>query len=282
MRTRMWLVSASIGFAIGAGGAWLIQADRQHAASTGRGATRRDGREGLPDIPRGSRSVEHRIKATSRSHFARDGQGRHVPGLRDGKKYYEVGEDTYSFVRAIDTGRTALIVMDPWEDCGSPAINECFGPVVEERLLPLVEKSLALGIPVIVLTNSPLGGIDYGAKIHPEIEKLAESKAVHVVHHQETDSVEFAEWLRGMSVDTLIYSGFASNMCVIGRDLGMIPMRLKGFRMFFVPEASAAVEFGGSWETGALHESTTLVISQWVGELIALRDFLSLPEAASN
>ena len=81
-----------------------------------------------------------------------------------------------------------------------------------------------------------------------------------------------------MSIDTLIYSGFASNMCVIGRDLGMIPMQIKGFRLFFVPEASAAVEFQDSWKNNALHESTTLMISQWVGELINLNDFLSLSE----
>ncbi|ACO74626.1 hypothetical protein LHK_01640 [Laribacter hongkongensis HLHK9] len=79
-----------------------------------------------------------------------------------------------------------------------------------------------------------------------------------------------------MSIDTLIYSGFASNMCVIGRELGMIRMQSKGFRLFFVPEASAAVEFGESWDTGEIHKSTTLLISHWIGELISLKDFLLL------
>ena len=63
-------------------------------------------------------------------------------------------------------------------------------------------------------------------------------------------------------------------MCVIGRELGTIPMQNQGFRLFFVPEASAAVEFGDTWKTGSVHEATTALIATWVGELIHLEDFL--------
>ncbi len=166
--------------------------------------------------------------------------------------------------------------MDPWEDSGSSFLNNYFDPIIKGSLLPLIEKSLTLNIPVIVLTNAPVENADYSNKVHPAIDALAKLGKVHIVYHQETDSSRFSEWLRRMSIDTLIYSGIASNMCVIGRDLGMIPMQGKGFRLFFVPEASAAVEFGESWNTGEIHKSTTILISQWVGELISLNDFLVL------
>lgn len=65
-------------------------------------------------------------------------------------------------------------------------------------------------------------------------------------------------------------------MCVIGREMGMIPMTTKGVRLFFVPEASAAVEFGESWDTDAIHKSTTSLISQWVGELIDFDSFMNI------
>ena len=63
-------------------------------------------------------------------------------------------------------------------------------------------------------------------------------------------------------------------MCVIGRSMGMIPMKTKGFRLFFIPDASAAIEFSNSWETGQIHQSTTLLISQWVAELIEFQNFM--------
>ena len=133
-----------------------------------------------------------------------------------------------------------------------------------------------------MLTNRSQESADYGSQIHPDIEEFANSNKVVLVYHQDTNSDKFAKWLGDRSIDTLIYCGFASNMCVIGLDLGMISMRLKGFRLFFVPEASAAVEFKESWETGAIHHSTTILISQWLAEIIALSDFFLLSKANSK
>ena len=53
-------------------------------------------------------------------------------------------------------------------------------------------------------------------------------------------------------------------MCLIGRELGMIPMKNQGFRLYFVPEASAAVERKDSWRSSDAHEDATQLISQWV------------------
>ena len=72
----------------------------------------------------------------------------------------------------------------------------------------------------------------------------------------------------------MIYTGFASNMCVIGRRTGMIPMIHHGFRMFFVPEASAAIEWEESGDDNATHEATTRIISQWIAEIVRFDDFM--------
>jgi nicotinamidase-related amidase len=166
--------------------------------------------------------------------------------------------------------------MDPWADSGSNFLTSHFEKSLQTGVIPLVKKAIALGMPVLILTNSPGIDIAYSSKIHPELEKLTTQDHVYVIYHQTTNSELFSQWLRGMSIDTLIYSGFASNVCLIGRDLGMIPMQIKGFRLFFVPEASAAVEFDDSWNDGGIHKSTTILISQWVGELIRLKDFTNL------
>jgi hypothetical protein len=71
-----------------------------------------------------------------------------------------------------------------------------------------------------------------------------------------------------------VYVGFASNMCVIGRRMGMIPVVQQGFKTYFVPEASAAVETEETWETGSMHRETTNLISQWIAEIVHYDDLM--------
>ena len=217
------------------------------------------------------------LATRGRSYFARDSSGNLIPEQSEGRRYYKVGEEEYTYQRTLNSAKTALVVMDPWEDSGSDFLNRYYAGIARDKLLPLVSKAIELGMPVLVLTNDPKKTPDaYGSKVFPELQAMADKRALRVLYHQDFDGSRFADYLRSQGVDTLIYSGFASNMCVIGRDLGMIPMAIKGFRMFFVPEASAAVEFKDSWHTGAVHQATTSLISQWVGELIDLRAFLGL------
>jgi nicotinamidase-related amidase len=90
------------------------------------------------------------------------------------------------------------------------------------------------------------------------------------------DDDEFAIYLRTQGVKSLIYTGFASNACVIGRQMGMIPMVQQGFQTFFVPKASAATEFADSWDDGSIHKATTKIISQWIGEIIEYDDLMNV------
>ena len=59
---------------------------------------------------------------------------------------------------------------------------------------------------------------------------------------------------------------------VVDRPLGMIPTRTVGCRLSFVPDGSSGVECGASWESRAGRESTTVLISQGVAEIIDLHD----------
>jgi nicotinamidase-related amidase len=234
----------------------------------------------LPELKNSLEKI-YSIEALSRSYFLEDSFGALIPenGKRTG--YYKVSEKVgggkvYKFDRQISNTNSALIVMDPWKDSGSAFLTSYNEKIIKSKVTPLVRKAIALGIPVLILTNSPDLDLAYGSQIHPELEKLLIPGRVEVIFHQSTNSEQFSEWLREISIDTLIYSGFSSNMCVIGRDLGMIPMRIKGFKLFFVPEASAAVEFGDSWNTGNQHKLTTSLISQWIGEIIRFEDFINL------
>jgi nicotinamidase-related amidase len=183
-------------------------------------------------------------------------------------------EDMYRFERTINPSATAVVVMDPWVDMVSTHLNEFYGQITKSRIMPLVKKALERGHPIIVLTNDP-DKVDYNTNIYPELAAIASNsysgsykEKIDVLYHQDYDDESFAAYLRSNGISTLIYTGFASNMCVIGRRMGMIPMSHHGFQLFFVPEASAAVEYKDTWDNQTIHHATTEIISQWIAEII--------------
>lgn len=233
----------------------------------------------VPRQPVSESARQYIVVTKKKSYFALDSDGNLIPELRQGRRYYKKGESEYSYKRMLVSNRSAVVVMDPWLDSGDATLNEFFKPVMDNKVLPLVIKAVGFGMPVFILTNDPKKfQADYGSQVDPRLENLAKEYPgkVRILFHQDFDEDSFAGFLKEQSIDTLIYSGFASNMCVIGRAMGMVPMQTKGFRLFFIPQASAAVEFGDSWETAEVHVATTSLISQWVGEIIDLGDFLSL------
>lgn len=221
--------------------------------------------------------ADYLIKSWRTSHYALDGAGQLIPEQRKGGAFYKVKEGRYSFVRSLAKSRTAVVVMDPWEDSGSPVMNKHFRKVYSLRIIPMVKHAVKLGLKVVVVTNDPLKiNLGYAARINPALQTIVDAGGASVVYHSDMDDRKFEGYLRSLGVDTLIYTGFSSNMCVIGMPTGMIPMFHRGFRLFFVPEASAATEFGSNWGNGAAHKATTAMIASWVGEIIAFNDFMRL------
>lgn len=186
-------------------------------------------------------------------------------------------EGTYQIERKIHPGKTAIVIMDPWVDWASNNLNEYFGQITENRIMPLVNKALDRGHPVIVLTNNP-AKVEYNTKIHPELATLESKEKINVLYHQDMDDEGFAAYLHGEGIDALIYTGFASNMCVIGREMGMITMLRHRFRLFFVPQASAAIEYPETWDNQSIHDATTRIISQWIAEIIDYEKFMNATE----
>lgn len=185
----------------------------------------------------------------TRSFFMRSDDGNLVPMIKSNGNFFCEGENCLVQTNCFLSEQTALVVMDPWKDCGSAKLNEIFGRVYVDSLLPLVRLMLRRNVCVIALTNGD-SGMGYGECMFDEIEQLVGSGKVLKLTHDDVNVQSFAQFLKSRKIKNLIYCGFASNMCVIARPTGIIPMHVFGFRCWFVPEASAAVEFGDSWGGG--------------------------------
>lgn len=232
-------------------------------------------RVGGSDADRSS-FVNYSLNTSRYSYFKLDSQG--FLELEDGLPVR--AEDVYRFERTIYPQRTAVVVMDPWVDMASEHLNEYFSEIIESRIVPFLKKAIELGHPILILTNDPKS-VDYNSKIHDDLESLVAFGKAELLFHQDMDDELFAAFLRSKGVDSLIYVGFASNMCVIGREMGMINMVQQGLKLYFVSEASGAVEYLDSWDDRTIHMATTRIISQWVAELIDYEEYLGLVRAVS-
>ncbi|MCL2123926.1 MAG: hypothetical protein FWH34_07510 [Desulfovibrionaceae bacterium] len=227
-------------------------------------------------------SAETLLMPTTRtSYYELDEKGQLVslPPGPDGVVHYSVREAEYRFSRRLIPAQTALIIMDAWPDSGSPQLNQLWRPIYADYILPAVRHAMQLGMQVLCLTNDPIKHpTQYTTRVYPELEKLAAEQKIILAYHDDfAGSGDFADFLKKRGITSLIYTGFASNACVIARPTGIIPMFLAHFKLYFMPEASAALEWQDTWQSKGIHKATTRIISQFAAEIIAFNDFMSAP-----
>lgn len=184
-------------------------------------------------------------------------------------------EKMHRFNRTINPYRTGIIIMDPWVDMISE-VSEFYDKIIESRIIPLVKQALTHGHPIIILTNDPnkVRYPGHNTKIHYALQTLVDSGKANLLFHQDWDEKRFADYLHAQGIESLIYTGFASNVCLIGRKTGMVSMNNQGFRIFFVPDASAAAEYEDILRDQSIHKAATKIIANWIAEIIDYGEFM--------
>ena len=183
----------------------------------------------------------------------------------------KTGDDWYYYDFEFSNKDTAFIVMDPWCDWADDYLNEYFGAVTEKTTLPLMQAAAESGHKVIILTNDP-AKIKYNTKISEGLQTLVDEGKAELLYHTDWPYDKFNEKLDNDGIKNLVYTGYASNMCVLTRELGISNMIGSGKRLFFVPECSAAMEHADTWETQEVHKATTFIIGQVQAKLIDFED----------
>jgi len=87
-----------------------------------------------------------------------------------------------------------------------------------------------------------------------------------------TTTEEFDAWLREREITTLLYTGFATNLCILESPAAMKPMRERGYRCVILREATMAVEFPDTLETLAHTRAALQYIEAWVGYSAGVED----------
>jgi nicotinamidase-related amidase len=85
---------------------------------------------------------------------------------------------------------------------------------------------------------------------------------------------QWDDWLREKGIDTLLYVGFCTNLCILDAPGGMRQMAPLGYRCIILREATLAVEFPDTLEQRLQTQASLRFIEGWVGYTASNRDFL--------
>ncbi|MBN2115201.1 MAG: isochorismatase family protein [Anaerolineales bacterium] len=182
--------------------------------------------------------------------------------LRNGLPYPDPGTGYYEFERMLNPAKTVIICMDCWRGMLDPELEAEFNDVAVNQIYPLMEAAADQGFTTVFLTNNP-AQYSYNFGVNLNLAPIVWYHGGTVLYHQTYDmdnGTTFGNWLRARGIDTLIYVGFASNACVLGRREGMFSMQYQFSKIYAVPEAMAGVEYTALGD-GTVHDASSLIIS---------------------
>lgn len=84
---------------------------------------------------------------------------------------------------------------------------------------------------------------------------------------------QFDDWLRSQGIDTLIYTGFTTNLCILDSPAAIKAMASLGYRCVILREATAAIEFPETMETRSHTQNAIRYIEAWWGYSASAADF---------
>lgn len=203
-------------------------------------------------------SVLYQIQTMRRSHWALDPTtGGFL--LQNGKPYRDTGTGIYNFTRSFDPAKTAIVCMDCWKNMADPILEAHFHQVVVDVIYPLMLDAKNNGFTLVIFTNDP-ASTPYNYGVDPALVSLNANVLYNHTYDNPLQPLEFYNWLTARGINTLIYTGFASNACIASRMTSMFYMN-RYYKSYFVPKASAAVENLDNLD-GHIHENMSEIISK--------------------
>ena len=167
-----------------------------------------------------------------------------------------------SYTLDVAPSELALILIDVWSDHPIKGWAERAEKNVATKLLPLVESARKYGIMVV---HCP-----HGESPHPLVRPLT----TELVIDDRGEKTRLVQALQQRGIRRLLYAGYASNMCILTRPVGIIEMSQQGDDIIFVRDASLAIEAPDFLETDLTHQVATYMVETNWGVSTSVDDVL--------
>lgn len=195
-----------------------------------------------------------------------------------------------------------------WVFEGSPQNHEYMWRAVTEEIAPSMQVARAVGMPVVHVQGADIGA--RYAHLQPPMpppqapqpcrEPISDhsTRRANRVHGEgyaqwsewrnldiaepvkpiDGDVVvvtteQFDDWLRGCGIDTLLYTGFSANLCILDSPAAIKAMACLGYRCVILREATTGVEFPETLETRSHTQNAIRYIEAWWGYSASAADF---------
>ncbi len=183
------------------------------------------------------------------------------------------------YKKEINFEKAALLIIDPWCDSPFEEVNNMVNSNIEEYILPIVESSLEKNATVMVFTNNP-EYIQYDTLINKHLQEYIDKGLIECHYYDEwIDSDDFSAYMNNRGFNTLIYTGYAIEMCVGYRNCGVVSMYCSkwkdNFERFIIPEGCLAMLTENDTDN-IQHRNAicTAYSQQGVANLILFEDFI--------
>lgn len=142
----------------------------------------------------------------------------------------------------LELNKMALVLIDVWEVETNDGYLQRRNENINSKLLPLLELARKYGIKVI---HAP-----HGKEMAKIIVPLKNEFTV-VGSTEEEHTKNLDQYLKNNNINTLLYAGYAVNMCLLDRPTGIIKMRQLGYGAILVKDCTIAFEtpesLSGQW-----------------------------------
>tara|TARA_Y100000588_G_scaffold383228_1_gene472146 strand:+ start:2648 stop:3448 length:801 start_codon:yes stop_codon:yes gene_type:complete len=210
--------------------------------------------------------------------------------------------------------KTALVLVDLWNDHFIESWIERASQVLRDHVLPAIAAARRAGIPVIH-GPCPEVAVQYEQLAHhepspprdepdwppgafrnregdyhvyrgprqqyPGIRDIAEERKMSdLVEVHENDTViatgqQLHDHLKSTGILHLLYVGFATNWCIINRDYGVKDMRGRGYNVVLLRDATTGVEFPDTLDNLFATEIAIREVEQKYGFSVSNDDFFA-------
>lgn len=186
--------------------------------------------------------------------------------------YYDFENGRYSTnpgwkktVSHFNSSKVCVIIIDPWKDSPFPELNKAVEENVNTYIIPMV-KAQKGRIKTLCFTNNPMQNT-YSSKIVDSLQCLVDDGEIELHYYDEfPDADSFAVYMNERGFDTLIYTGYAIEMCVGYRNCGVVQNYCSdyggGFNRIVIPQACLGIMSLDKKENNTMRDMTVIAYSQ--------------------
>lgn len=161
---------------------------------------------------------------------------------------YIVQSDDDKTIDKVDKSNVLILVMDAWDEFPWANVNDNMESeqiekmnewidwwetdvfeVTNEKIAPLLRFARENGVEIVFSNMVELG---WNYTIAPELEHKKFNEPIINL----TDDLD--AYMRGKGLDTILYAGFATNNCILGKPTGMKIMHEIGYSVILIRDCS--------------------------------------------